>query len=424
MNVLVVGSGGREHAIAWALGQNSRVKQVFCAPGNPGTARLGENLPILSDDVGRLVRAAEEYRVDLTVVGPEVPLLAGLADRLRKAGHAVLGPGAAAARIEGSKAWSKELMRYWDIPTPEARIFEGLAEAESYLKTCPLPVVVKADGLAAGKGVAVARTRQQALAAVDQMMRRRVFGASGDRVLVEECLAGPELSLLVITDGRELAVLPPARDHKRLLDGDQGPNTGGMGAFSPVEGASRALIEDVTRRVIRPALRAIAQETEPYRGILYAGLMLVNGSPYVLEFNCRLGDPEAQVILPLLGPSFLDLALAAASGSLSPADAYRYAFPDRAAGCVVLAASGYPESPRAGDEITGVAETEGMEGVLVFHAGTELKDGRLVTRGGRVLGVTGTGRTREEALSLAYRAAERIQFNGKQYRRDIGQAPR
>ncbi|NOT09873.1 MAG: phosphoribosylamine--glycine ligase [Gemmatimonadales bacterium] len=416
MKVLVVGGGGREHALCWALRPTLSAGDLFCAPGNPGTADLATNLPIGSEDLDRLVGATNTHAIDLTIVGPEAPLAKGLADRLRAAGRAVFGPSAAAARIEASKAFAKEVMAEAGVPTAPSRTFTELGPALAYVDRHAEPLVVKASGLAAGKGAFVCAKRDEARRAVTSMLRDGIFGEAGKTVIVEDCLHGEELSVLAITNGRDLTLLPPAQDHKRLGEGDRGPNTGGMGAYSPVSMATPALLDRVERDVLRPTLEALARRHTPFAGVLYAGLMVDSaGTPNVIEFNCRLGDPETQAILPRVTSGLLESFHAAALGEHLPG----ITVAEGAAVTTVLAAAGYPEAPQRGDPITFPASLP--EGVTVFHAGTQRdEEGVLRTNGGRVLAVTATAPTFAEARAKSSAAAQAIDFPGKQFRHDIG----
>jgi len=415
VKVLVVGGGGREHALCWALHQDLPSATLYCAPGNPGTTEFAENLPIGSDRVDQLTAAAEDLAVDLVVVGPEVPLALGLADRLRAAHRPVFGPSAAAARIEASKAFAKEVMLSAGVPTAPSRIFTELAPALAYVARHAEPLVVKASGLAAGKGAIVCATRDEAARALTHMLRDGSFGEAGKTVVVEGFLEGEELSVLAVTNGRDLVILPPAQDHKRLGDRDLGPNTGGMGAYSPVSLATPELLARVERLVLIPTLTELERRGSPFAGVLYAGLMLdPAGIPNVIEFNCRFGDPEAQVILPLIPSGLLDLLRAVATRASLP----RLVVAPGAAVTTVLAASGYPDTPRRGDPISIPPMPPGT---LVFHAGTQLDDrGVLQTNGGRVLSVTGVAPTFAEAQAKSRAGAEAIRFEGKQFRSDIG----
>lgn len=416
MRVAVIGGGGREHALVRALRRSPSVREVLAVPGNDGIAADGVRcLDVDPLDLEGVCRALAGERVDLAVVGPEAPLVAGLADLLEATGIPVCGPRRAAARIEGSKAFAKEFMARHGIPTAPGRVFTDPADAEDFLRRNPGPWVVKADGLAAGKGVFVCGSTGEALEAVDLLMRRGAFGEAGRRVVIEERLEGRELSVLAVTDGERVELLPPARDHKRLLDGDRGPNTGGMGAYSPVPDATPGLLERVRREILEPAVAGLAEEGAPYRGVLYAGLMLTGEGPRVLEFNCRLGDPEAQVILPRVEGDLAAVFLAAATGRLAGSLRWR----EEAAVCVVLAAPGYPGKPQQDLPITGLEEAAAVPGVNVDHAGTRRTGRGWVTTGGRVVAVTGLGDDLEDARRRAYGAAERIRFPGRQMRRDI-----
>ena len=421
MRILVVGGGGREHALLWALRRDAPQATLFCLPGNAGTASLATNLPGKGTDLELVVRLAAEHRIDLVVVGPEAPLAAGLVDRLAKTGVPVFGPTAAAARIESSKAFSKTLMLKHGVPTADARTFSDFDSAARYIDQHAEPLVIKASGLAAGKGAVVCRTRAEARAIASAMLKDGAFGDAGAVVLVEEFLDGEELSVLALTDGEHFAVLPPAQDHKRLKDGDHGPNTGGMGAYSPVSIASAALLAKVAEHVFEPTLAALRDEGSPYRGMLYAGLMIMpDGGIKVIEFNCRFGDPEAQAILPVLPGGVLPVLRMVAEGGWMP-PGHTLGDARCAAVTTVLAADGYPDSPRTGAAIVIPKALEADPDTHVFHAGTAV-DGAGVLRvaGGRVLSVTATAPTVAEAASRSRAAAEAVEFEGKQFRRDIG----
>ncbi len=435
-HILVIGSGGREHALAWALARSPAVQRVVVAPGNAGTA--GEqgkttNAPISSDDIPALLRFAREQRIDLTVVGPEAPLAAGIVDAFQQAGLRIFGPTQAAAQLEASKAFAKAFMQQQGIPTARYAAFTdddaARAHFQSRIQKPESQVVVKADGLAAGKGVMVCDNLEQALDALQQIMRDREFGAAGDTVIIEERLSGPELSVLAFCDGQTVVPMPPARDHKRVFDHDQGPNTGGMGAFSPVSDLDDTLLADVTRAVLQPAIDGMAARGTPYSGVLYAGLMLTDSGPKVLEFNCRFGDPETQVIVPLLDQtspgvaSLAEILLACAEGRLAEV-APRIRWRAGACATVVMAAPGYPGPYPKGLPISGLDDAAALDDVMVFHAGTSLRDDRVVTAGGRVLAVSGLGPDLPAALERAYAGVARIHFEGAHYRRDIGSARR
>ena len=416
MKVLVIGGGGREHALVWKLSQSDRVTQLFCAPGNAGIAEQAECVPVSATDVEKLVAFASEKRVDLTIVGPEAPLCAGIADVFRAKGLRIFGPSGAAAQLEGSKAFSKQLLLKYNVPTAGAEVFDDPAAARACLRKFRVPVVVKADGLAAGKGVIVAQSVAEAEQAIEEIMVKRVFGGAGARVIVEECLRGEEVSVMALVSGRTVKVLAAAQDHKRVFDGDRGPNTGGMGAYSPtpmVAGELSGRIHEIFHRT----LAGLAAEGIEYRGLLYAGLMLTADGPKVLEFNCRFGDPETQVVVPRMDFDLVDAAVATADGKL---DAMELRWKREAAVCVVLAAGGYPGHYEKGKPIAGLKEAARLTNVCVFHAGTKPgADGAVVTDGGRVLGVTALGDGIEDATRRAYDAVRRIQFDGMQYRKDI-----
>jgi phosphoribosylamine---glycine ligase len=417
MRILVVGGGGREHALVWKIAQSPLAEKVFCAPGNPGTARLAENVAIPADDVDGLAGWAVENRIDLVVVGPEAPLVLGIADRLAAAGIAVFGPSAAGAQLEGSKAFAKEVMKAAGIPTADHGAFEALGPALARARAADGRVVVKADGLAAGKGVVVCGSLPEAEDALRAILVDRIHGAAGARVVVEELLEGPEVSVISLVDGERVLVLPPAQDHKRIFDGDRGPNTGGMGAFTPTPTVDARFLDDVRDRVLLPTVREMARRGTPFRGALYAGLMLTKDGPKVLEFNTRFGDPETQPILMRLSGDLVPALLGAARGDLS---SVQLEVDPRAAVGVVMAAEGYPGRVTTGDFIEG-ADGPFPPGVQVFQAGTRRSaDGRLVTSGGRVLTVCALGADRAEAASRAYETVARVHFRGSQYRRDIG----
>ncbi|MHB0876647.1 MAG: phosphoribosylamine--glycine ligase [Anaerolineae bacterium] len=416
MRVLLTGSGGREHTLAWKLRQSPSVTELIIAPGNGGTAALGENVPLRAEDVLGLVDLARSRHVDFTVVGPEAPLALGIVDAFTEAGLRIAGPHRAAAELESSKAFSKAFMQRHGIPTAGYRSFEEFEPALAYTRSLPKPPVVKADGLAAGKGVVVADTYEEAEAALRQMLIAKEFGASSNTVVVEEHLEGQEVSLLAFTDGERIAPLIAAQDHKRIADGDTGPNTGGMGAYAPAAVLTDELRREAIERVIEPAVRGMAAEGRPYRGVLYAGLILTDSGIETLEFNCRFGDPEAQVLLPLLDCDLADVLLRCSEGRLDPAQVRWH---EGACVCVVMASGGYPGHYATGHAITGIERAEDL-GCLVFHAGTKAGDGGVVTSGGRVLGVTATGTDLGQAIDKAYTGVRAIGFEGAQYRSDIG----
>jgi phosphoribosylamine---glycine ligase len=419
VKVLVVGSGGREHALAWKLLQSSRVQEVFCTPGNGGTATLERcrNVALSVNDFEGIARLALVNNIGLIVVGPEVPLAGGIADYLQQHELTVFGPTQAGAQIEASKAWAKALMQEAGIPTAQAEVFADREQAIAYLKAQSAPIVVKADGLAAGKGVTVAATLEEAIAAVEAAFGGQ-FGDAGQQVVIEECLTGQEASILAITDGLTIRPLLPAQDHKRIGEGDTGPNTGGMGAYAAAPIVTSSLLERIQQEILEPAIATLRKRGIDYRGILYAGLIITPaGEPKVIEFNCRFGDPETQAVLPLLDSPLHEVMLACAQQRLEQLPPL--AWKPGASACVVVAADGYPDSYRKGDTIEGIAAAEAI-GAVVFHAGTKLRQNTLVTDGGRVLGVTAVGETFQAAIDQAYRAVAQIQFNGIYYRKDIG----
>lgn len=418
MRVLVVGGGGREHALCWAVQRDAPDAVLFAAPGNPGTATLATNLPIPVTATDELVRAAAEHHIDLVIVGPEGPLAAGLADELRAKGIAVFGPSAAAAQLESSKAFAKDVMRRANVPTAASATFTEIDRALTHIASHPEPLVVKASGLAGGKGAVVCDTRAAAAVAARAMLADGLFGDAGREIVIEEFLTGEELSILALTDGEQVAILPPAQDHKRLSEGDSGPNTGGMGAVCPVSLATRSLLARVRREVLVPTLRAMARVGTPFSGVLYAGLMIrPDGSPAVIEFNCRFGDPETQAVVPVLPAGITEHLAAIAAGTWRPPG--EIIAPTGAAVTVVLASRGYPEQPAIGAAIT-IPDDLGPD-VVVFHAGTTSDaDGTLRVSGGRVLSVTAIGPDVATAAERSLGAAERIRFDGRIYRRDIG----
>jgi phosphoribosylamine---glycine ligase len=416
VRLLVVGGGGREHALCWALARENPDATLYCAPGNPGTAELATNLPIAADDLDRLADAADMHGIDLTIVGPEVPLARGLADRLRAEGRAVFGPSAAAAQLEASKAFSKEVMRAADIPTAASETFTDPKAALAYVDRQAEPLVVKASGLAAGKGAVVCQTRREAAQAVRAMLGDRALGDAGATVVIESFLEGEEISVLAITDGRDVELLPVSQDHKRLLEGDLGPNTGGMGAYSPVAVATPAVLARARDEVLLPALEEMQRRRTPYTGVLYAGLMVGgDGTPWVVEFNCRLGDPETQVVLPLVSGGLTDALWRVAHGeAVTPIG--RTA---EASVTTVLASRGYPDQPERGAAIRIPANLPA--GVTVFHAGTTRDaEGVLRANGGRVLNATAVAPSFAEARRLSRDAADAVEFEGRVFRRDIG----
>jgi phosphoribosylamine--glycine ligase len=416
MKILVIGSGGREHALAWKLRQSPHAERIFCAPGNAGTADVGENVAIPANDLSALVRFAKENRVDLTVVGPDDPLAAGIVDLFATEKLRAFGPTKSAARIEASKIFAKELMRAQKIPTAEAKMFSDSNEALRYCEQVKFPVVIKADGLALGKGVIVATDGATARSTIDEMMNEHRFGDAGQRIVIEEFLRGTECSLHALVDGNNYVPLESARDHKRALDGDQGPNTGGMGAFSPANNWNSNLQSQFEKEIMQPVLRGLLQEGIKFHGLLYPGLIITSEGARVLEFNCRFGDPETQALLPRMKSDLLPLLEATIDGTI---DKCAIEWDTRAAVTVVLASAGYPDKYETGKLISGLEDAAKLKGVEIFHAGTKRANGEVKTSGGRVLAVTALGKTIEAARARAYEAVSRIHFENSYYRRDI-----
>ena len=421
MKILVVGSGGREHALAWKIKQSSKFKvqssKIYCSPGNAGIAHIAECVDLKVEDIQGLLSFAKKEGIDLTVVGPEVSLTLGIVDEFEKAGLRIFGASKAAAEIEGSKAFSKALMKKYNIPTAEYEVFTDKEKAISYVREKGAPIVVKASGLAAGKGVVVAATVDEAIDAVNMIMGDKAFGAAGDEVVIEEFLEGEEVSLLAFTDGKSVLPMPSAQDHKRAYDNDEGPNTGGMGVYSPAPVLTEELRERVMKEIMIPTVMGMAAEGRPYKGVLYAGLMMTRKGPKALEFNARFGDPETQPLMMRMKSDLVEVMEAVIDGRLSD---IRIEWDERASVCVVMAAGGYPGDYKKGDEIKGLDDAAKMDDVMVFHAGTALKDGKVVTNGGRVLGVTALGNGIKEAIERAYEAVSKINWNGVHYRKDIG----
>ena len=421
MNILVIGSGGREHALIWKLRQSPQVQKVFCAPGNAGIANLAACISVKPSDIKGLMKFAKEEKIDLTVVGSEQPLVDGIVDAFEERGMHIFGPSKAAAQLEGSKVFSKNFMMRHHIPTASYRSFAATAieEAKKYIISLEPPMVVKADGLAAGKGVLICKNHQEAILALDEIVVRRAFGSAGSHLVVEEFLEGEEASLFVLTDGDQFALLASAQDHKRILDNDLGKNTGGMGAYAPAPLVTRGLLDGVIRDVVQPTLDGLRQEGMPYRGCLYVGLMVTRDGPKVLEYNCRFGDPETQVVVPLIDGDLADIFYSIARHRL---DASAVKLHPATAVCVVMASHGYPDEYKTGKQIYGLELIRPEDGVVVFHAGTTIDGPTVVTSGGRVLGVTAIGFTNEleQTVQNAYRAVEKITFDGAYYRSDIG----
>ena len=417
MRILVVGSGGREHVLIWKLAQSKSVNKIYAAPGNGGVAELAECVDIKADDIGGLLDFAIKKKIDLTVVGPEIALVAGIVDAFEEKGLKIFGPSRAAAQLEGSKNFAKEFMARHNVPTAKFKTFDNAKEAKSYLQEVVVPVVVKADGLAAGKGVIICKTIKEAQDAIDLIMEQRAFKEAGKRVVVEECLEGEEASILAIGDGDNFIMLDSSQDHKRIFDQDQGPNTGGMGAYSPAPVVSQELFIRIASGVIAPVIEGMKKEGNEFKGVLYAGIMVTKDGPKVLEFNVRFGDPETQAILPRLKSDLVDIMLAAIDGKL---DKINLEWEGKACVCVVMVSGGYPGSYEKGKVISGLEDAGTQEGVVVFHAGTKQKNGKILTSGGRVLGVTGLGTGIKDAIDNTYKAVEKIDFPKRHYRRDIG----
>ncbi len=421
MNILVVGSGGREHALVWKIRQGARVNDIFCAPGNAGIEDQAQCVSIKPTDIPSLLKFAKTHGVDLTVVGPEQPLTEGIVDQFEQEGLKIFGPSRAAAELEGSKVFAKHFMKKYDIPTARFGTFDRSRydEAKRFIAGLNAPIVVKADGLAAGKGVVICETQGEAVQTVDAMMEKKMFGPASERVVVEEYLPGEEMSVLAITDGKNSVILPTAQDHKRILDGDKGRNTGGMGAYAPAPPGTPRLMGEIRRKIIQLTIDGMANEGKPYKGCLYIGLMLTKTGPKVLEYNCRFGDPEAQAVLPLIENDIIELFLAAISGELQ-----KIRLKQRAAStvCVVIASAGYPDAYEVGKTITGL-DAQMETDVIVFHAGTRRADNQILTAGGRVVGVTATGPEANlaETIDKAYRTVRKITFDGAYYRSDIGE---
>jgi len=416
MRVLLIGGGGREDAIAWKLAKSKELKKLYIAPGNPGTARWGENVALKTEDIGEIVKFATEKKVELVIVGPEDSLAEGVVDALEAAGIKAFGPSKAAAQLEADKAFSKQIMRSSAVSTAEGRTFTRFEDAKAYIASRDEAVVVKAAGLAKGKGVIVCDEPSDGILAAEKIMVDKIFGSAGDRIVVEDKLIGEEASILAFVDGRNIYVMESAQDHKPIGDGDTGPNTGGMGAYSPAPIVTDAMMSQIEREILVPVVDCMNRNDTPYKGVLYAGLMITAGGPRVLEFNVRFGDPETQPMLMRLKSDLLEACLAVCEQKL---DEVTLEWDSRPAVCVVMASGGYPGDYEKGKVITGIGQAEQLKDVVVFHAGTAMKDGSLVTAGGRVLGVTAVGGTIADAKKQAYEAVGRINFEGARYRRDI-----
>lgn len=416
MRLLVIGGGGREHTLVWKIAQSPLVEKIYCAPGNGGIRQLAECVPISEKEIDRLVKFADEKQIDLTVVGPELPLALGIVDAFQNQGLQIFGPSRKAAELESSKAYAKFVMQKYGIPTATATIFDSYDAALRYVQSHELPLVVKADGLAAGKGAVVCSSLEEAGEALRKIMVQQIFGDAGKKVIIEDFLKGQEASVLAFTDGVHILPLVPAQDHKRIFDGDEGPNTGGMGAYAPAGLVHDKMLATIRQRILEPTIKGMALEDRPYRGVLYAGLMITRQGPKVIEFNCRFGDPETQAILPLLKNDIVPLLLACSNGQLDQTIIEH--LPQHAV-CVVMASGGYPGKYETGKRILGL-DRRFDDGVLLFHSGTRYVDSQYVTAGGRVLGITAVAPTLREAIKQAYRAVGKIAFDGAYYRKDIG----
>jgi len=418
MKVLVVGGGGREHTLVWKIAQSPKVSKIYCAPGNAGISEQATIVPIKANDLNGLLGFALKEEIDLTVIGPEDPLTQGIVDLFESKGLFIFGANRKAAEIEGSKAFAKEMMKKYHIPTAFYEIFDNPKEAVKYIRKQGAPIVVKADGLAAGKGVIICKTVEEAIQSVERIMVEKIFGEAGHRLVIEEYLVGEEASYIAFTDGKAILSMASSQDHKPIFDGDQGPNTGGMGAYSPAPVVTEEVHERIVEKILRPIIYGMGEEGRPYKGILYAGLMIHEGHPRVLEFNARFGDPETQPVLMRMKGDIVPILEACMKGTLSQ---HRIEWDNCPSVCVVMASKGYPGDYERGKVIGGLKEASRIEGVFVFHAGTALKDGQIITNGGRVLGVTGLGEDIPRAIERTYQAVKRISWEGVQYRTDIGQ---
>ena len=416
MRVLVVGGGGREHAIAWKLSLSKKVDKIYCAPGNGGTCKIAENVPIKADDINGLIEFASSEKIELTIIGPEVPLAFGIVDSFIEKGLKVFGPSKNAAQLEASKIFTKKLCQEKNIPTAWFKTFKDAEKAKDFVREKKAPIVIKADGLAAGKGVIVAKTEDEAFQAIDNIIVEKAFGDSGKEIIVEECLEGEEASILVISDGENIVPLASSQDHKRIYEGDKGPNTGGMGAYSPAPVVTDEIFDYTVSKIIKPTINGMKEKGFPFKGVLYAGIMITKEGPKLLEFNVRFGDPETQAILPRMKTDLFDLIDKAILGKLK---GYKLEWDKRSAVCVVLASGGYPGKYEKGKEIKDLEKAEKLEDVLVFHAGTKIKD-KIITDGGRVLNVVALGRDIQSAVKRAYEACDVINFENMTYRKDIG----
>ncbi len=418
MKVLVIGSGGREHALVWKIKQSPKVKKIYASPGNAGIEELAEVVDIMPDDLKGLLRFAKDKKIDLTVVGPEAPLVNGIVDEFEKEGLKIFGPNKFAAQLEGSKIFAKEMMVKFNVPTANFKVFDEYQKAKDYVCKLKPPIVLKADGLAHGKGVIIASTTRDGCGAIDLMMVDKIFGPAGKRILVEDCLEGEEASILVLSDGKNVVPLASSQDHKRIFDGDKGPNTGGMGAYSPAPVVTDEIFRQVMEEIINPVIKGMYKEGNPYKGVLYAGIMITKDGPHVMEFNVRFGDPETQAILPRLNTDLVDLMEASISGKLAN---LKLGWNEKSCVAVVLASGGYPGEYQKEKKISGPDQLKTWPDVFVFHAGTKKFGKDIVTSGGRVLNVAGLGENIEQAIEYTYKAVEKISFEGMYYRKDIGQ---
>lgn len=417
MEILIIGSGGREHALAWKIAQSPLVKKIYCAPGNPGIAEIAECVDIRAENIEGLYNFAVKQKIDLTVVGPEDPLVGGIVDRFLDGHLTIFGPNKRAAIIEGSKVFAKTLMKKHGIPTADFKVFDDITLAKKHISTSDFPLIIKVDGLAKGKGVCVCKTLDEGNKCIDDMMRDKIFGPAGDKIIIEEFLSGEEVSILAFTDGKTILPLPPVQDHKAVNDGDKGPNTGGMGAYSPVPLITPELQFDIEENILVPVVHAMKKENRPYRGIIYAGLMITNTGPKVLEFNARFGDPETQVLLMRMKTDLVPLLMSTAVNNMEDME---IVWNDSVSLCVVMSSRGYPDNYEKGFEISGLEKLRGLDNVHAFHAGTAVKDGKVVTNGGRILAVTALGKDFQDAQKTAYSTIQNISFEGAHYRRDIG----
>jgi phosphoribosylamine--glycine ligase len=416
MKVLVIGSGGREHALVWKIAQSPMVRKIYCAPGNPGISKFAENVAFKASDLDGLLKFAKENKIDLTVVGPEDPLVFGIVDKFSRAGLKIFGPNKRAAQLEGSKSFAKQLMKKYQRPTADYEIFTSADQAKSYIEQVrSFPVVLKADGLAAGKGVLICQNKREAVEGISILMERRIFGEAGEQIVVEEFLAGEEVSIFILSDGENYRLLASSQDHKKVFDGDRGKNTGGMGAYAPAPIADKTFIKTIETTIIKPTFQAMQNERAPYRGLLYIGVIVTPQGPKVLEYNCRFGDPETEVVLPLLESDLIPLLLASAEGNL---ENHKIDIKQGYAFDVVLASGGYPDAYEKGKVITGLEHLD--DRILVFHAGTSFSDNNLLTSGGRVLNIVAIGNTFESVRDLVYQNINKIKFDRMHYRTDIG----